>query len=354
MWTDCPRLVIAAPSSGSGKSTVTTGLMACLAERQTVQGFKVGPDYIDPMYHTVATGRPSRNLDTWMVSADQVVSSFVRATQQADVAVIEGVMGLYDGYDGRSEAGSTAQVAKLLGAPVIMVLDVAKMARSAGALALGYRDFDPDLAVVGVICNRVASARHADYVTQAIEGIGLPVLGCIPHDQALVIPERHLGLHTAVERKTEVAAFLQSAGSLMKQHINLARLEQLAQGHKRLFAHLALPTPSSTPAIKLAVARDEAFCFYYADNLDLLRAGRGRYLLFQPALRRSASRGSLGTVSRRRLSRAVCRATRRQRHNARRDPRGARARDADLCRMRRLDGADTGPHRPSRAAPCHV
>ena len=195
-----PRLVVSAPASGSGKSTITSGLMAALARTCVVQGFKVGPDYIDPMYHTAATRRPSRNLDTWMVPPAQMESLFARACAGADIAVIEGVMGLYDGYDATSESGSTAEVAKLLKAPVILVMDVGKMARSAGALALGYRDFDPALNLAGVICNNVAGAGHAAWVTQAVTSIGLPVLGCIPQIKDLLIPERHLGLYTAVER----------------------------------------------------------------------------------------------------------------------------------------------------------
>jgi len=229
MKVEVPRLVIAAPASGCGKSTVAAGLMAVLSNDHVVQGFKVGPDYIDPGYHTVATGRVSRNLDTWMVSHAQVKATFARATADADLAIIEGVMGLFDGYEAETESGSTAEVAKLLRAPVILVLDVGKMARSAGAMALGYRAFDPSLDVAGVICNNVGSGLHARWVTEAIEAIGLPVLGCIPKSEGLKIPERHLGLHTAVERLAEVGTFLDHAKELMTRHIDLDRLWAIAR-----------------------------------------------------------------------------------------------------------------------------
>jgi cobyrinic acid a,c-diamide synthase len=291
-----PRLVIAAPASGSGKSTIATGLMTALARTHVVQGFKVGPDYIDPMYHTAATGRPSRNLDTWMVDSDQVRVTFGRTTRDADVAVIEGVMGLFDGHGAATESGSTAEVAKLLGAPVILVLDVGKMARSAGAMALGYRDYDPDLRVVGVICNRVGSERHAAWVTQAIEAVGLPVLGCLPKSPDLHIPERHLGLHTAVERQAEVEAFLDRAGAFVDQYIDLKAVWRAARRTTPIEVELPeqVTEGSSSPVVRLAVARDEAFCFYYEDNLDLLRAAGAEIVFFSPLRDEALPRGTAG------------------------------------------------------------
>jgi cobyrinic acid a,c-diamide synthase len=279
---DIPRLVIGAPASGSGKSTIATGLMAALAHDRAVQGFKVGPDYIDPGYHTAATGRASRNLDTWMVPISEVKGTFVRAVQDADIAIIEGVMGLFDGYDAETESGSTAEVAKLFHAPVILVLDVGKMARSAGAMALGYRDFDPDLNVAGVICNNVGSAKHTLWVTQAVESIGLPVLGCVPRHAALIIPERHLGLHTAAERTAEVNAFLQHAADLVAQHIDLERLRVVARSAPAMELHDTLMQPPERLLTRIAVARDEAFCFYYEDNFDWLRAAGAELVFFSP------------------------------------------------------------------------
>ncbi len=281
MRIDVPRLVITAPSSGCGKTTIATGLMAALAAERSIQGFKVGPDYIDPSYHTAACGRPSRNLDTWMVPAGEVQRTFARAVQGAGLAIVEGVMGLFDGYDAMSESASTAEVAKLLHAPVILVLDVARMARSAGALALGYRDYDPGLNVAAAICNNVASPRHASWTRQAVEGIGLPVLGCLPRSAAIEIPERHLGLHTAGERPDELQALLERIAQTVRQETDLQRLWQIAQSAEPLAVDLPAAYRAG-PQVRLAVARDEAFCFYYDDNLDLLREAGAEIAFFSP------------------------------------------------------------------------
>lgn len=289
-----PRIVVAAPSSGCGKTTVAVGVMAALAESRRVQPFKVGPDYIDPMYHTLACGRPSRNLDTWMVSPARARALFDRAVADADVAVIEGVMGLFDGYAGDSESGSTAEVAKLLGAPVILVMDVSRMARSAGAIALGCQMFDPALKIAGVICNYVGGARHAEWARQAIESTGIPVLGCLPRAEALRVPERHLGLHTAVERQAEAAQFARRAAELLRAHVDVDRLlaNAVQAALQPLLSGLDLrplsddvftpATPSPVSPVRIAVARDEAFCFYYEDNLDLLRAAGAEIVFFSP------------------------------------------------------------------------
>ena len=293
MRVDIPRLVIAAPRSGSGKSTITSGLLAALSCRHVAQGFKVGPDYIDPGYHTAASGRVSRNLDTWMVNPTQVQRTFARAVAGADVAVVEGVMGLYDGYDARTERGSTAEVAKLLGAPVVLVIDVGKMARSAGALALGYRHFDPALDVGGVICNNVASEKHGRWVREAIEGVGLPVLGCIPRRSSLRIPERHLGLHMASEREEAVATFLAAAADLVRADVDLEGLWRLARGGAPLTVDVA-EAPAKPILTRIAMARDEAFCFYYEDNLDLLRAAGAEVLFFSPLRDKRLPEGAAG------------------------------------------------------------
>ena len=277
-----PRLVIAAPSSSSGKSTIASGLMAALVKEHTVQGFKIGPDYIDPGYHTMASGRVSRNLDTWMVSMDEVKRTFGKGVRAAEIAIIEGVMGLFDGYDGKTERGSTAEVAKLLDAPVILVINVAKMARSAGAIAMGYRDFDPALNVAGVICNNVASEKHALWVTQAIESVGIPVLGCVPRTPALKIPERHLGLHTAIERTADVEAFLSHAASLVRENIDLSKLWEIAQSGDVLEIPNDPIVSAGETTIRIAVARDKAFCFYYEDNFDWLRAAGAEVVFFSP------------------------------------------------------------------------
>jgi cobyrinic acid a,c-diamide synthase len=279
---DIPRLVIGAPASGSGKTTITCGLLAALAREHVVQGYKVGPDYIDPGYHTAATGRVARNLDTWMVDPGRIQQSFALTTQGADIAIIEGVMGLFDGYDALTERGSTAEVAKLLQAPVILVIDAAKMARSAAAIAKGFCTFSDNLNVGGGICNNVGSARHADLVTQAIEATGIPVLGCLPRNANLHTPSRHLGLHTALERQAGLDAFMQQAAASVCEHIDLARVWALAKSAPALTA-IELPALHSAEiSVRLAVARDEAFCFYYEDNFDHLRAAGADLVMFSP------------------------------------------------------------------------
>src|SRR3981081_459091 len=186
-----PRIVVAGASSNVGKTTVAAGLIKVLRQRGlVVQPFKCGPDYVDPSYHERAAGRPCRNLDTWMLSNTQLLDSFARACQDADIAVVEGVMGLYDGSDWHDERGSTAQIAKLLAAPVLLVLDISGSARSAAAVALGYQNFDPAVAIQGVVLNFAGSERHAQGCAEAIErATALPMMGWLPRDMQLQIPE---------------------------------------------------------------------------------------------------------------------------------------------------------------------
>jgi cobyrinic acid a,c-diamide synthase len=277
---NAPRFVLAAPSSGSGKTTLAVGLMSAFAERMTVQAYKVGPDYIDPGYHTAATRRASRNIDTWMMPTERVKELFLRSQTGVDISIIEGVMGLFDGYDGRTESGSTAEVAKLLSAPVVLVIDAHSMARSAGAIALGFRQFDRQLNLAGVILNNVAGAKHAQWLTEAVQSVGLNVLGCIPHSENLRVPERHLGLYTAGERDVATSQFVEAANDVVCQHVNLSALEALA--------HIVPEMPAvnqpecESPSVRIAVARDEAFCFYYEDNFDLLREAGAELVFFSP------------------------------------------------------------------------
>ncbi|HXA63479.1 MAG TPA: cobyrinate a,c-diamide synthase, partial [Streptosporangiaceae bacterium] len=203
------RLVIAAPSSGAGKTTVATGLMAAFASRGlAVSPHKVGPDYIDPGYHALATGRPGRNLDPWLTSADLIAPLFGHGAHGADVAVVEGVMGLYDGAAGQGEFASTAHVAKLLQAPVVLVVDAASAGRSVAAMVHGFMTYDSftgggGLRIGGVILNRIGSDRHEEICRAAIEELGLPVLGVLRRDDRLTTPSRHLGLIPAAERRPE-------------------------------------------------------------------------------------------------------------------------------------------------------
>ncbi len=279
------RLVIAGTHSGVGKTTLAAGLMAALRRRGlTVQPFKVGPDYIDASHHTVAAGRPCRNLDTWMMSQESVRSLFVHATRDADIALIEGVMGVYDGagYDG--ETGSTAEVAKLLQAPVILIIDASKLARSAAALALGYQRFDPDLPLAGFIINRAGSALHGAGVAEAIEkATGLPVFGWLLRDERLRFPERHLGL-VPVAESTDGSAFVEATSQMVMRHLDLDRILSLANRRRQPPGCVSYPAADAagSPSVTLAVARDEAFHFTYEENLELLQAAGARLAFFNP------------------------------------------------------------------------
>jgi cobyrinic acid a,c-diamide synthase len=277
------RLVIAGTHSGVGKTTLTAGLVAALRRRGlTVQPFKAGPDYIDPTYHSLAAGRPCRNLDTWMVPPDAVRSLFARATCDADIAIIEGVMGLYDGADYDGESGSTAEVAKLLGAPVVVVLDASKMARSAGAVALGYRQFDEDLPLAGFVVNRAAGEGHGRGVAEAVaRAAGLPVLGWLPRRESLHVPERHLGL-VPTNEPGRWDEFLGAAGDLVARHLDIDRLLAIARQAAPLPMTAAAESRPAEVRPVIAVARDEAFQFTYEDNLDLLRAAGAEIAFFSP------------------------------------------------------------------------
>ncbi|TQL67622.1 hydrogenobyrinic acid a,c-diamide synthase (glutamine-hydrolysing) /cobyrinate a,c-diamide synthase [Nocardioides albertanoniae] len=224
-----PRLVVAAPSTGSGKTTIATGLMAALrASGHEVSGHKVGPDYIDPGYHALATGRPGRNLDPHLVGESRVVPLLLHGAAGADVAVIEGVMGLYDGRLGTSGFASTAHVAALTSSPVVLVLDVARMSRSAAAIAAGMAVFDPSVRIGGVVLNRCRPGRNADEITGALEQHGLPVLGMLPPDETLATPSRHLGL-VPVDERAESVALIERLGEQVAAHLDLAALLDVAR-----------------------------------------------------------------------------------------------------------------------------
>ncbi len=276
--------VIAAPQSGSGKTTVTLGLMAAFMGRGlSVAPFKVGPDFIDPGYHRTVTGHPSVNLDGWMCHPAFVRESFARHCAGSDVAVIEGVMGLFDGVSGACDDGSTAQVARLLGVPVILVVDAGRQARSAAALVKGFAEFDPQLNLIGVIFNNVGSDNHARILREALASLSNPlsVLGCIPRDQQLKIPSRHLGLVTA-EDNPLTPEFLEHLAQVIERNLDLDRMLAEAPVSPPVETHCAIPGVESARAAKIAVARDAAFCFVYDDNLRLLREAGAEIVLFSP------------------------------------------------------------------------
>ncbi len=280
------RLIIAAPQSGSGKTTVAAGLMAALtAHGLRVAPFKVGPDYIDPTYHSLAAQRPSHNLDPWLLSPDRIMASFGQRTQGADIAIIEGMMGLFDGLSGADDSGSAAHIARLLGAPVLLVVDVSAMARSAAAIVRGFRDFEPSVRIAGVVLNRVGGAGHAGMVQEAIESeTSVPVVGYLTQDDALHLPERHLGLIPTAEPGRWLA-WVKQAQAGVERTFNLASVLEIAASAGPLRSTLGadLFTRQQTPPkAKIAVADDAAFNFIYADNLDLLQAAGAEIVRFSP------------------------------------------------------------------------
>ena len=279
-----PTIVIAGVRSGVGKTTVATGIMAALTRRgYTVQPFKAGPDYIDPSYHRVACGVPSRNLDTWLLPHATVVELYGRASSKRQISVVEGVMGLFDGHSSLDEEGSTAQLAKLLNAPVLLVADASKVARSVAAEVLGYQVFDRDLNVAGVILNGVASERHLEFCKPQIEATtGLPVLGYLPRRPDFEQPERHLGLIPTVEG-TVAQQWYDALVAQVEETIDVGRVAELA---RQCNAPLAEPQvypekPQAKKAV-IAVAQDRAFNFYYEDSLDLLEAWGAEIVPFSP------------------------------------------------------------------------
>ena len=284
-----PRLVIAAPASGCGKTTVACGLMAALRARGLeVSGHKVGPDYIDPGYHALATGRPPRNLDPFLCGEDLIAPLFRHGAAGAQVAVIEGVMGLFDGVDPavglEPDFGSTAHVARLLGAPVVLVVDAARAGRSVAALAAGFAGFDPRTPVAGVILNRVASDRHDRLLRDALAGTGLPVYGAIRRTKGIVTPSRHLGLIPAAEREATARQAMRAMGDLIAAHCDLDALLALARGAPAVSAQPWSPpsTPTAHPAPVVAIAGGAAFTFGYTEQAELLAAAGARVTPFDP------------------------------------------------------------------------
>jgi cobyrinic acid a,c-diamide synthase len=269
-----PRIVIAGTHSGCGKTSIASGIMAALVGRGlTVQPFKVGPDFIDPSHHTAICGRSSRNLDPFMMGEEGVAATFARAAAGADIAVIEGVMGMYDGLDG-SDFGSTAHVARILGAPLVLVADVRGASRSANAMVKGYREFDPRVPFAGVIYNRVGSPRHRAMIEEGSES---RAFGWIPWQQDRAVESRHLGLQMAHETDR-----MGTFGPVVEEHCDLEALIALAESAPPLAAPLDERDDAGPDSVRIGIAWDEAFCFYYQDNFDLLRRKGADLVFFSP------------------------------------------------------------------------
>ncbi|BCS88697.1 cobyrinate a,c-diamide synthase [Pseudodesulfovibrio sediminis] len=277
--------IVAGTNSGCGKTSISLGLMAALSRRDIrVQPFKCGPDFIDPGHHALACARndtpiPSHNLDGWMLDASTNLGIFNRYGASCDVAVIEGVMGLFDGISGTEDHGSTGQMAKTLGLPVILVVDARSMARSAAALVSGYAHFDPEVNIAGVIFNRVGSESHADLLREAMTLLpDIPVLGCLGRDGAIATPSRHLGLVTPDQQGPDMSRY-QRLADWVETGLDLDSLLDVLP--ETLVVPSFEPVPQ-LPDVTIGLARDNAFCFYYEENLRLLREAGARIVEFSP------------------------------------------------------------------------
>jgi cobyrinic acid a,c-diamide synthase len=277
-----PRLVVAGTHSGVGKTTVATGLVAALrAAGHRPATAKVGPDFIDPGYHALASGRPPRNLDAWLCGPDAVRPLAARAGAGADLLVVEGVMGLFDGAaDGR--ASSTADVARLLDAPVVLVVDASAMAGSVAAVVHGFATLDPAVGVAGVILNRVGSDGHETQLREALAPLGLPVLGALRRDDRLTWRDRHLGLVPVAEHPDEVGRALAALGAAVAERVDLAAVARLAAAAPPEPVARPVPLPPRGPPVRVAVAGGPAFTFTYADTVDALAAGGAEVVPFDP------------------------------------------------------------------------
>ena len=290
-----PRIVVAATRSGDGKTTVATGLMAALrAAGLRVSAHKVGPDYIDPSYHAAATGRPGRNLDPWLVGEERIAPLFLHGARGADIAIVEGVMGLFDGAAGRGDFASTAHVARLLDAPIVLVVTASGAGRSIAATVHGFATFDPAVRIAGVVLNQVSSARHEQILRESLADTGIPVLGALPAEAILRTPSRHLGLVPAAERRAEVRDWLPPLRELIAGHVDLERLTAIARSAPPL---TALPWSAADHGgalgaggaggaggapVQVAVAAGPAFTFGYAEHAELLAAAGAEVAEFDP------------------------------------------------------------------------
>ncbi|MEU7563142.1 cobyrinate a,c-diamide synthase [Streptomyces eurythermus] len=293
-----PRLVVAAPSSGSGKTTVATGLMAAFAARGlAVSPHKVGPDYIDPGYHALATGRTGRNLDAYLCGPELVAPLFLHGARGCDLAVVEGVMGLYDGAAGQGELASTAHVAKLLRAPVVLVVDASSQSRSVAALVHGFASWDPEVRLGGVILNKVGSDRHEELLREALDSSGVPVLGVLRRVPQVDTPSRHLGLVPVAERRADAVDAVAAMAAQVERGCDLDALSRLASSAGPL---PGVPWEAPVGVVGrravVAVAGGPAFTFSYAEHAELLTAAGAEVVTFDPLRDERLPEGTAGLV----------------------------------------------------------
>lgn len=289
------RIVIAGVTSGVGKTTVAVGVMHGLSKRGLrVQPFKVGPDFIDPSYHTLVTNRNSRNLDVWMMGRQGVLDCFASACKDADIAVVEGVMGLFDGMSGKSDFASTAHVAKILDAPIVLVVDASKGARSIAAIILGFLHFDRKLRIAAVILNNVAGQRHANYIAEALVGVvKIPVVGVLTRNSQIKMEERHLGLVPALELKGTKSQVITRTARYIAECIDLDKVLSLC-------SITSLPDardhPKQPARARIAVGLDESFNFYYPDNFIALKMSGAQLVFFSPIKEQKLPNGVHGLM----------------------------------------------------------
>lgn len=277
------RIILAGTGSAVGKTTISTGIMKALSEKYNVQPFKVGPDYIDPSYHTLATGNTSRNLDSFFMSQSQIRDSYNKAMENKDLAIIEGVRGLYEGIDSINDIGSTASVAKALDAPVILIINSRSLVKSAAALVLGFKVLDKEVNIAGVILNKVKNKNHYLKTKRSIEEItNVEVIGGIERNDKITIDQRHLGLVPAVERENSIN-HINNWSEVIKQSIDLDRLVEIMKEAPKIKSNLEpIWNKLNKEKVKIGVAYDEVFNFYYKENIESLEANRAKIEYFSP------------------------------------------------------------------------
>jgi len=277
-----PRVVVSAPHRSSGKTTLSIGLNSALTESgKKVQAFKKGPDYIDPMWHTAATGRNCRNLDLFMMGEDNILRSFQKAAYDADISIIEGNMGLYDGME-VDGIGSTADMARLLKSPVVLIIDTSNMTRSIAPLILGFQNFETDVNIAGVILNKVSGPRHESKLRATIERYcDIEVVGSIPRFPEIEILQRHLGLRPAKEDE-KATSIIGSISRLIKDHVDLDKIVQIAEKSPILPEVEQVEPVQNQKTVKIGIAQDRAFTFYYPENLEALEAAGAELIPFSP------------------------------------------------------------------------